>query len=120
MYSINNQVKLLSLYSADYVGIGEPLENLNLHYDQLLDYCAWLPADEFQLMSLYYFNGYDLKEIGEYLGFSYTRISQKIKDIILKLRGYFGVKNLKYQNGNKRKFSGGVKWAKYYQHSEAI
>jgi RNA polymerase sigma factor for flagellar operon FliA len=55
--------------------------------DAVTDAIAQLPEREQLVMQLYYVEEFNLKEIGETLGVSESRVSQILSSVVKKLRG---------------------------------
>jgi RNA polymerase sigma factor for flagellar operon FliA len=62
--------------------------------DAVTDAIAQLPEREQLLMQLYYVEEFNLKEIGETLGVSESRVSQILSSVVKKLRGTLKVDNV--------------------------
>ena len=65
---------------------GDSIENMELK-GLLVEAIADLPAKEKQVISLYYYNNLTLKEIGEIMGVTESRICQMHARAVLRLRG---------------------------------
>jgi len=108
-YELLSQVKGISLASLDEVWTGDPDEEGKLRFGQMIE-DKWsedpgatvedvevkrvlaeaidqLPERERLVIALYYYEGLTLKEIGEVLGVSESRISQIHTKAIVRLRG---------------------------------
>jgi RNA polymerase sigma factor for flagellar operon FliA len=61
--------------------------------DAVTDAIAELPEREQLVMQLYYVEEFNLKEIGETLGVSESRVSQILSSVVKKLRGTLKLEN---------------------------
>lgn len=111
-YELLLQVKGVSLASLDEVWSGDPDEDGALHFGQMVENprsedptallerievkrilssaIDQLPERERLVVALYYYEGLTLKEIGETLGVSESRVSQIHTKAIIRLRGRLG------------------------------
>jgi len=111
-YELLAEVKGISLASLDEVWVGDPDEESKLRYGQMIEdpvsedptlrvedvevkrvlteAIDQLPERERLVVALYYYEGLTLKEIGEVLGVSESRVSQIHTKAIVRLRGRLG------------------------------
>lgn len=111
-HDLLTEVKGISLASLDEVWTGDPEEDGKLRFGQMIENTGsedptsrvedvevkrvlaeaidHLPERERLVVALYYYEGLTLKEIGEVLGVSESRVSQIHTKAILRLRGRLG------------------------------